>query len=67
MGQIGQSGSSMHLRADAKLLAAAVQEALCHFGSVEYEAKQQAGMTADLSWKAPAHEWEQVHILQKSM
>lgn len=60
MGRPGPTGSSMHLRADAKMLAAAVHAAVDQFGSRQYKAKQQAGMTADLSWKAPAAEWEQV-------
>lgn len=50
----------MHLRADAKMLTAVVQDAVEHLGSKQYEAKQQAGMAADLSWKAPAKDWEQV-------
>lgn len=59
IGQIGDSDGAMHLRADAKVLVTAIQVPVCQFGSASYEAKQQAGMTADLSWKDPAAEWEQ--------
>lgn len=62
MSEVGEYGSPMHLRAAARMLTQAVQEAMLDFGSDQYASIQQKVMAIDMSWKQPAKEWEQVRL-----